>query len=58
MSSLLSSTHGASPRPHRLHHLLRRIDRRTLIDLLKVVRLLRDPVLLVAIGIWQIWLMR
>jgi hypothetical protein len=43
--------------PARLRWLIRRIDRQTLVGLARLLHTLRDPVVLVAIGIVQSWLM-
>lgn len=48
--------HGRSS-PARLRWLIRRIDRTTLVGLARLLHALRDPLVLVAIGIVQSWLM-
>ncbi|MCK6682061.1 MAG: hypothetical protein L6R30_06535 [Thermoanaerobaculia bacterium] len=58
----MASTRTKSPDPTpsssgRLRRLIQRIDRKTLLGLIRLLHALRDPVVLVVVGGVQIWLM-
>jgi hypothetical protein len=56
-SALLKTPDLARSHPARLRRLLLRIDRKTVLNLVRLLHALRDPVVLVVVGGIQIWLM-